>query len=49
MPTLSGAFVQVLIGNAAGTLVQRRAVEQGKPCIDVVPSLEEEVENEVLD
>jgi CrcB protein len=35
--------------NAAGTLVQRRAVKPGKLRIDVVPSLEEEMEDEVLD
>jgi hypothetical protein len=35
--------------NAAGTLVQRRVVRSGKLLIDVVPSLEEEMEDEVLD
>jgi fluoride exporter len=35
--------------NAAGTLVQRRAVKLGTLYIDVVPSLEEEMEDEVLD
>ncbi len=35
--------------NAAGTLIQRRVVNTGKPLIDVVPSLEEEMEDEVLD
>jgi fluoride ion exporter CrcB/FEX len=35
--------------NAAGTLTQRRVVNSGKPRIDVVPSLEVEMEDEVLD
>jgi len=35
--------------NAAGTLVQRREVKLGTLYIDVVPSLEEEMEDEVLD
>jgi len=35
--------------NAAGTLVQRRVVKLGALHIDVVPSLEEEMEDEVLD
>lgn len=35
--------------NAAGTLIQRREVRLGKLHIDVVPSLEEEMEGEVLD
>jgi fluoride exporter len=35
--------------NAAGTLAQRRVVRLGKLRIDVVPSLEEEMEDEVFD
>lgn len=35
--------------NAAGSLVQRRVVKLGTLHIDVVPSLEEEMEDEVLD
>ena len=35
--------------NAAGTLAQRRAARPGKHLIDVVPSLEEEMEDEVFD
>ncbi|HEX5157100.1 MAG TPA: CrcB family protein [Ktedonobacterales bacterium] len=35
--------------NAAGTLIQRRVVKLGTLHIDVVPSLEEEMEDEVLD
>lgn len=35
--------------NAAGTLTQRRMIKQGKPRIDVVLSLEVEMEDEVLD
>jgi fluoride ion exporter CrcB/FEX len=35
--------------NTAGTLVQRRVAKHGKPLIDVVSSLEEEMEDEVLD
>ena len=35
--------------NAAGTLIQRRVMKAGRRLIDVVPSLEEEMEAEVFD
>ena len=35
--------------NAAGTLIQRRVTLPGKHMFDVAPSLEEEMEDEVLD
>jgi CrcB protein len=35
--------------NAAGTLVHRRVAKPGMRALDVIPSLEEEMEDEVLD
>jgi fluoride exporter len=35
--------------NAAGTLLHRRVAQPGKPLLDVIPSLEEEMEDEALD
>lgn len=35
--------------NAAGTLMRRRTTQRGKHPLDVIPTLEEEMEDEVLD
>lgn len=35
--------------NAAGTLIQRRVAQSGKPLLDVIPSLEEQMDDEVVD
>lgn len=35
--------------NVAGTLIQRRVASPGKAHLDVIPSLEEQMEDEVLD
>lgn len=58
LPVLAAFYViaSIVIGvgcarvgyNAAGTLAQRRVAPSGKPRFDVVPSLEAEMEDEVL-
>ncbi len=35
--------------NAAGTLIQRRVAHSAKPLLDVIPSLEEQMDDEVMD